>query len=336
VIVVYDELYLAHLRNARHPESPDRVAHVAAHLASTGQFGERRDARDASDDELLFVHTLAYLERVKRDVAAVDARGGYLSTGDTAIDDMSLAVARRAAGGALAALEYAVAGGCAAFALIRPPGHHAEPERGMGFCIFDNAAIAAHAFVKRHGGRALILDFDYHHGNGTQAAARDGVSFVSTHAYPAYPGTGSAGENVFRPDATVVNVPLTPHGFGTEPFVAVWQRLVREAADLVKPDLIVVSAGYDYATGDPIGDLGVEGPLAASLLAVAIREAAETYSGGRVVYCLEGGYDLDVLAASVAATLRAHDAAAGGARAEPASIPLPQRAILERVGAWRS
>ncbi len=336
MIVVYDELYTAHLRNVAHPESAARVATVAAHLESAGLLDARRPARDASDAELLLVHTPSYLERVKRDVAEVGPGGGYLSTGDTAIDDSSLAVGRRAAGGALAALEHAVAGDCAAFALIRPPGHHAEPSRGMGFCLFDNAAVAAHAFVREHGGRALIVDFDYHHGNGSQAAARDGVSFVSTHAFPAYPGTGGPSENALQPGGAVVNVPLRPHGFGTEPFVALWQRLLPEVAALVRPDAIVVSAGYDYASGDPVGDLGVDGPGAATELANLIREVAETYARGRVVYCLEGGYDPQTLAQSVAATLRAHDRGAAGAVADAAAVPLAQRAILEQVASWRN
>jgi acetoin utilization deacetylase AcuC-like enzyme len=334
VIVVYDELYLAHLRNVSHPESPARVAAVAAHLEACGLMNERVAARDATDAELLLVHAPEYLERVKRDVAQARPQGGYLSTGDTAIDDTSLAVARRAAGGALAALEQAVTNDSAAFALIRPPGHHAEPSRGMGFCLFDSAAVAAHAFVHRHGGRALIVDFDYHHGNGSQAAARDGVSFVSSHAFPAYPGTGGSSENALRKNSAVVNVPLRPHGFGTESFVALWQRLLPEVAALVRPDLLVVSAGYDYASGDPIGDLGVDGPLAAAELANVIRETADTYARGRTVYCLEGGYDPQTLARSVEATLRAHDRGTSGVRAEPGSLPAAQRAVLEQVAAW--
>ncbi len=337
LLMVYDDAYAAHLRGVGHPESPDRVEQVAAHLRSAGLFEERVPARSASDAEIERVHPHAYLERVKRDVDALDGHGaGYLSTGDTVIDSSSLTVARFAAGGSLAGLERVVAERRAAFALVRPPGHHAEPSRGMGFCIFNNVAVAARAFVAATGGRVLIVDFDYHHGNGTQAAAGDGVSFVSTHAYPQYPGTGSAGENALRVDGAVVNVPLPPHAYGTEAFVATWQWLLPAVAARVRPDLLVVSAGYDFAAGDPIGDLGVAGPSAAAALGALIRSVAEEYAEGRVLYCLEGGYDPAMLARCVEATARAHAGAHAIDPADPGAIPSAQRAVLESVASWRS
>jgi acetoin utilization deacetylase AcuC-like enzyme len=253
-------------------------------------------ARDATDEELLRVHTPAYLELVERETAEITT-ARYLSTGDVVVGRGSLCAARRAAGGAIVAVEACVAAREPVFALVRPPGHHAEPERGMGFCIFNNVAVAARSYQARNGGRVLVVDFDYHHGNGTQAVAGEGLSYVSTHAWPAYPGTGR-GSYRLGEDA-VVNVPLPAAGVTTDAFIATWEALLPRVAGEVRPNLLVVSAGFDYVSGDPVGDLGV-GVDAAGRLAAVIGEVAGRYCDGRVAYVLEGGYDLDAVTESIA------------------------------------
>jgi acetoin utilization deacetylase AcuC-like enzyme len=338
-LIVYDELFAEHLRDISHPECPDRVESTARYLREVGLWNQVVAARDASDAELLLVHPAEYLERVKREVAMTAARGGvgYLSTGDTVIDQHSLEAARRAAGAAITGMELTVASGKPVFVLARPPGHHAEPVRGMGFCVFNNAALAARAFVKGSGKRALIVDFDYHHGNGTQAAAGAGVSFVSTHAMPAYPGTGSAAGNALVRHDAILNIPLPGAGYGTEPFVATWEYTLPRLAALIRPDLLVVSAGYDFAAGDPVGDLGVAGPPAARALARLCRRVAQEYAGGRLVYCLEGGYDIETLGKCVEATLRAHGEPNGAdTPADSHAIPAAQRSTLGVLDGWAS
>lgn len=332
MLVVYDERYGDHLRGIPHPENPGRVEVVAAFLSGRGSLNETLKAREASDEEIERVHSPGYVEIVRREVAAMRGHAGYLSTGDTVIDETSLRVARRAAGGAIVAAETAYDRNTAVFAVVRPPGHHAESSRGMGFCVFNNAAIAARAIQARSGARALVIDFDYHHGNGTQACSGAGLSYVSTHAYPAYPGTGSADENqTIGGNDAVVNVPLPPHRFGTEAFVALWEALLPRVARYVRPDLIVVSAGFDYAAGDPVGDLGVD-VSAASHLAALIERTAQTYCSGRVAYVLEGGYDTHALAHSVAHVLDVHDAHDWeSSGADSAAIPQPQQRIIARI-----
>lgn len=326
--VVTDPLYGDHLRGLGHPESPDRVEVVAAHLRRHGYLDDSIVARDASDAEIERVHRNGYVELVKRETNGLQA-ARYLSTGDVVVDEHSLAAARRAAGGAIAAIDFAAAHNEPVFALIRPPGHHAESARGMGFCLFNNAAIAARAYQAQYGGRVLIVDFDYHHGNGTQDVAGEGISYVSTHASPAYPGTGY--ETVSIGKDLVVNVPLPVTGIATEAFVAIWERLLERTAEFVRPDAIVVSAGFDYAKGDPVGDLGVDID-AAYALGAAITAVGARYCNNRVAYVLEGGYDIEALTQSVILVL---ESAKAGAQplgsAETGSIPAQSQQYLKRV-----
>ena len=325
---VLDPIYGDHLRGVGHPESPDRVEMVASHLRRLGAIGEALPARDATDEELERVHAADYLELVKRETSRLHG-ARYLSTGDVVVDERSMAVARRAAGGAIAALEASVAYGEPVFALVRPPGHHAESARCMGFCLFNNVAVAARAYQAQHGGNVLVLDFDYHHGNGTEAIAGAGLSYVSTHAYPAYPGTGAKSYAV--DGGVVLNVPLPASGIATEAFVAIWEWLAWEAARRLRPDAVVVSAGFDYVAGDPVGDLGVE-IQAASSLAAAIDGIAWEFCNGRVAYVLEGGYDPTALFRSIAAVAdAADDRLVASSAAELGAVPSQVRPFLSQV-----
>lgn len=269
------------------------------------------------------MHARGYLSLVERETERI-AGPRYLSTGDTVIDAASYAAARRAAGGAVAAALHSAAECEPVFALVRPPGHHAEADRGMGFCLYNNVAVAARAYQAAFGGRVLVVDIDYHHGNGTEAVAGNGLSYISTHAHPAYPGTGTASYR--RGDDLVVNVPLPAEGISTEAFVAVWNDLLPVVARAVRPNLVLVSAGFDYVAGDSVGDLGV-GVEAAHGIAATIRTIADEHANGSVAYVLEGGYGLDAIAESIGWIARVHDAP------EAPAIDADRKAVPPRVRA---
>jgi acetoin utilization deacetylase AcuC-like enzyme len=196
----------------------------------------------------------------------------------------------------------------------------------MGFCVFNNAAVAARHLIELTGQSVLVVDFDYHHGNGTEAVAGNGLSYVSTHAWPAYPGTG--GRSYTRGDDAVVNVPLPASGISTEAFVAVWERLLPAVCVRVRPGTIVVSAGFDFVRNDPVGDMGID-VSACEYIARALNLEVLDWCSRGLLYVLEGGYLIEALSEGISAIARASDSnAVASSGADPRSIPPEVAALL--------
>jgi acetoin utilization deacetylase AcuC-like enzyme len=271
------------------------------------------DRRAATEEELLMCHTREYLRTAKRDV---DAGHGYLSTGDTDVTANSWEIALQAAGGVMNAVDAVMTGKAHnAFCVVRPPGHHATQSRGMGFCIFNNVALAArYAQRKHHAERVAIVDWDVHHGNGTQDIfyTDPSVFFFSTHQWPLYPGTGRAdetGEGEGR--GTTMNFPF-PAGSGRKEIVGALQDAFIPAMERFQPDLVLISAGFDSRSGDLLGRFTLSDRDFADMTAL-LMQVADRYSGGRLVSTLEGGYSLSGLASAASAHVAALSAASRAA-----------------------
>ena len=303
-----DPLCREHLQDRdQHPERPERFDVVVDGLGQAGLL-ERvmsLETRAADDDELAICHTREYLRIARHDVESGCA---YLSTGDTDIGPNSWEVAARAAGAGMNAVDAVMEGRARnAFCVVRPPGHHANAGRGMGFCLFNNIAIAARYAQRKHGAaRVLIVDWDVHHGNGTQDIfyADPTVFFFSSHQWPLYPGTGRADETGAKgAEGTTMNFPF-PAGSGRAEILGAVQNSLMPAVEAYRPDLVLISAGFDSRIGDLLGRFTLTDDDFTDLTRT-VMEIADRSAGGRVVSMLEGGYNLSGLASAATAHVAA-------------------------------
>lgn len=300
--IVREDIYMEHVMDFYHPESPERLKRIYAMLDEIGPNNLTRiPARDATHDEIAYIHEPSYINSIY----ATKGKSIRLDP-DTSTSPKSYEAAIKAVGGLLnlvdALMEGKIDNG---FALVRPPGHHAEKNRAMGFCLFNNIAIAARYATKKHNiKRVIIIDFDLHHGNGTQHSFyRDqDVLYFSTHQYPYYPGTGwidEVGDGDGR--GYTVNVPFS-YGMDDNDYIFAFKEVLVPISDMYKPELILVSAGFDAHFNDPLGGMRVteEGYAAMTNIILSI---AQKHCNGRVLYALEGGYGLDGLTKSVRAVI---------------------------------
>jgi acetoin utilization deacetylase AcuC-like enzyme len=305
--LVYHPAYLDHDMGAGHPESPNRLRAIIQQLERSGTAGRltRIEPREAEDEWVTQIHTPGYVAALKQ---RAPTSGRVSLDPDTSMSSGSLTAAYLAAGGALAGVDAIMAKQVDhVFCAVRPPGHHAEAGRAMGFCLFNNVAIAARYAQKKHGlKRVLIVDWDVHHGNGTQHSFEDdpSVLFFSIHQYPHYPGTGRATERGRGAgEGFTINVPMEA-GEGDDAYRAVFEKTLVPAADEFKPELVIVSAGFDAHQDDPLGGMGLTEAGYADLTAI-VAGIAKRHALGRILSSLEGGYNLTALAASVDSHIKA-------------------------------
>ena len=303
----HDLRFLDHDTGAHHPERPARLSNTISYLTDMTWFSDLVSvpAAEAAVEDVERIHPLSYVQRVRQ---ACEDGAPFIDTTDVTISRQSWDVALLAAGTPLTLAEQVVTGGISnGFALLRPPGHHAERETAMGFCLFNNVAILARYLQVNHGlDKIAIIDWDVHHGNGTQHAFEQDPSilYVSLHQYPYYPGTGAASENgIGRGVGATLNCPL-PAGAGDREYESAFASRVLPKLAEFKPEFVIISAGFDAHLDDPLADMqlttGFYRWMTEQLLAVA-----EQHAGGRLISVLEGGYHLERLAESVGVHLQA-------------------------------
>ncbi len=312
VALFTDRRMIDHRTPKPHPERPERLQAILRQLERAGYHNTCPSfpVREATIEELGRVHSPEYLSEVFR----LESEGGGMLDPDTWLVPGSVLAARLAAGAAVDAVSYVMdEPGRRAMCLVRPPGHHARPASGMGFCIYANVAVAAADALERLGvGRVLIVDFDVHHGNGTQEIFYESsrVGFLSIHRYPFYPGTGARDETGSGPGlGSIANIPVL-YGTSRADYHAAFRAGIEKLADRIRPELVLISAGFDAHAEDPVGDLGLE-VEDFETLTKEIVAVAETHAGGRIVSVLEGGYNVPILAGCVDAHLDALGAERG-------------------------
>ncbi len=325
LVLVSSDAFERHLTPPGHPERPER-AHVfdAVAAAWRADGGAVRAPRPATIEELAAVHDRDHVERI----AATAGRAAMLDP-DTFTSPESYELARLAAGATLVGLEHTMAAAGPALVLVRPPGHHAERDRAMGFCLFNNVAVAAACARAQGAARVAVVDIDVHHGNGTQQIFEDdpAVLYVSTHQYPCYPGTGAVtevGRDAGR--GRTVNVPLEP-GAGDDDYATVLSRVVVPILTAFAADVTILSVGYDAHVQDPLAQMRVTTEGYRAMLST-LRATAEATSAGRLLVVTEGGYDLPALRACLAATVEvlaapASPAGTAGGPGVPPPAPAP-------------
>jgi acetoin utilization deacetylase AcuC-like enzyme len=303
---VYDDIYLEHKTTPGHPESPRRLTAIVERLKACGLDSElvHLTPRPAEQKWLQTIHSASYIERARRSCAEGET---YLDTGDNPISAKSYDAAVMAAGGVLTAVDAVMGGQVTnAFCCVRPPGHHAIEDQALGFCMFNNVAIGTRYVQQQYNlAKVLIVDWDVHHGNGTQAAFYEdpSVLYFSVHRYPFYPGSGTEAETGRGEGLnTTINVPLPAYSEDSD-YLEAFEHKLRPAALAFRPDFVFISAGFDAHENDTLGGMRVTTECFGKLTRI-VKDIAERSCQGRLVSVLEGGYGMEGLAASVETHIR--------------------------------